>query len=230
MYTESYKNKYLKYKYKYLKLKNQIGLGNGPFHTLVLGGGTSTLYGDGFFEVGGHSTSNYGANEDWKDSTFWYKLYHHLLTQNIKFKSIIIDEGSGSWFKDVSSDIIDFIAFLFKEIIYDEGIIMIEGEVDKRHNEKFIEQLYIILKSIGFKDIGVLRFGSPIDGNNKLILSLNNGNVLKDKHNIFEPTISIGRFDRTRGYVVNIDPSYTHVREPDQIEFIKNRIDMTYSP
>ena len=38
MYTESYKNKYLKYKYKYLKLKNQIGLGNGPFHTLVLEG------------------------------------------------------------------------------------------------------------------------------------------------------------------------------------------------
>lgn len=228
---ENYKNKYLKYKNKYLTLKTQIGAsGGGPFHTLVIGGGDSIRYGDGFFEVGNHPVANFGENKNWNDENFWLELFDFLNIYNLKFKSIIIDNGSASWLNSIPENVIEFIAFLFSEVIDKEGIILIharkytDNRVDHtKHREPFTEVLYNTLKGLNFKDINMIRFGNSIDDDVNLILSLQNGAILRDRTNVYAPTINIGRWN-SNGYIENIDPTFKSVNEKDQIEFIKNRI------
>jgi len=98
------------------------------------------LYGDDFFEVGSHKSSNYGGGMDWHAENFWDGLSNYLIENNISFDGIMFDPGSFSW---INPNIYDKIISIFEKHLNINGIILLEwysargGEIAKRANNFF---------------------------------------------------------------------------------------------
>jgi len=207
-----YYEKYLKYKNKYVELKR--GGGKPPFEILVIGGGKSDLYSNGFYEVGNHPTSNFGNGKDWNNARFWEELDEEL--GELKFKSIIIDKGSGSWLHGID---FDKLCLIIIKHIYEEGVILIEDYEDGI-NEKIKGKLL----ELGFNNIGIVGVGANGVFDCYNILSLGSGEILP-KDNLNRPGLERLIPDPTNkfGYP-KTNPEFVWSPEKNQIEFIRNRL------
>lgn len=118
---------YIKSKTDYHSL-HQLGSGSPPFRFLVIGGGDPNLYGEGFFEVGGHESSNYGAGKNWTTDEFWTGLIDHLLDHKMSFDGIIFDPGSFSWIRgENKEEIFRNILYIFEAFLKPNGVIVVEA-------------------------------------------------------------------------------------------------------
>lgn len=91
---------------------------------LVIGGSDENPYGDGFFEVGGHTHADYGAGMDWKDPSFWYGLWQAIAPR--RFACAFFDRGSESWFHGMSQECMEAFAFVVAQLC---PLILIEGQI-----------------------------------------------------------------------------------------------------
>ena len=210
-----YQQKYNKYKNKYLilkKLLNQEGSGEPPFRVLVIGGGNPELYGQGFFEVGGHHTSNFGAGQDWTNSQFWTDLETHL--RDMKFEIIIIDQGSTSWLRETH----DLLLRTSVKLLVPEGIFLLEGPFVHNNNTEIHDKM----KEHNLNIVGRIGFGKVMDNNILTIYSPTNGRLLEtiDSTDI-NGNITPGDWQSAGFILPNKD--FKYVKEKNQIEFIKNR-------
>ena len=214
-----FEKKYLKYKSKYLSLKkqfNQKGLGNPPFECMVIGGGNPDLYGDGFFEVGNHPNANFGKGRDWNDPKFWTDLDEEL--RDKQFQAIVIDKGSASWLRDVD---LDNMCLIIIKHIFEEGIVLIEGPFVNDVPDDIYSKIRQSIVKIGFNPIGKVGFGMVIDNDIYTIYSQGSGSILS-RENVNSQDEDVGTWD-PRGFII-VNPGFTYVTEPNQIEFIRNRI------
>ena len=234
--TSLFQHKYLKYKNKYLILKNKMiqkGSGNPPFQCLVFGGGSSKLYGNGFYEVGDHATANYGVNQSWHHNpTYWDNLDKTLESLGHNFFAGIIDSGSLSWLNGqlniyaqvdtiTATETINRMCLIMFKYIYDEGIVCIEGIGEP---DIFVHQNLV---DAGFNIIGTIGFGKIIDNNYYTIYSKNKGLMLSmEDVNVDSDTLNPGTI-MPNGYR-NANPKFKYTKETSQIEFIKNRIINVY--
>ena len=113
----------------------QLGSGKPPFRFLVIGG-YPKLYGQGFFEVGPHSSANYGSGQDWNNIAFWIQLYTHFGKTGMKFDGIIFDDKSFPQINTFSIEIIVKILSIFALYLNDNGIIII-----KAYNAKTLKNI-----------------------------------------------------------------------------------------
>ena len=218
-----FKEKYNKYKYKYLslnKLLNQKGQGGPPHKVLVVGGGNPNLYGEGFYEVGNHPTSNFGAGRDWNCPQFWKDLCRQ--TKGMTFDIMIIDKGSLSWF---NKNCIDFILIIIAKRLALEGIFLLEGPHVRNDHETDISVIIrknIENRKISLNNIGRIGCGKVMDNMIYTIYSRQQGKILEsiDRSGI-NGDILPGSWDE-RGFII-INPDFVYVTELNQIEFIKNR-------
>jgi len=221
-----FQQKYNKYKNKYLilkKLLNQKGSGRPPYRVLVIGGGTPELYGQGFFEVGDHPTSNFGVGQDWTHQQFWTDLETNLKTTlgDLKFEIIIIDKGSTSWLPEENFDL--FLRTSMK-FLAPEGIFLLEGPFAYKDNT---DEKHEIIRKYGVNIIGRIGFGKVIDNDIYTIYSPNRGGLLMDRRDINKSDINIG--DITPGTwnpvgFINPNPAFKYImEEKNQIDFIKKR-------
>ena len=92
---------------------------------LVIGGGGSYKPRNKYFEVGNHPTSDYGSGLDWRKPSFWQSLLEQLLTLKLKFRCIIMDEGSSS---HLPTDIffLNIFILLCDTVLLDNGVIIME--------------------------------------------------------------------------------------------------------
>ena len=217
-----FQQKYNKYKNKYLilkKLLNQKGSGEPPYSVLVIGGGTPGLYGKGFFEVGDHTTSNFGAGQDWTQQQFWTDLKTTL--RDLKFEIIIIDKGSTS---SLQKEIFDLFLRTIMQFLVPEGIFLLEGPFV--HNDNTVE-LHDTMKKHRLNIIGRIGFEKVIDNNIYTIYSPNRGGLLIDRKDINISDINIG--DITPGTwnlvgYINTNRDFKYVKEEKNlIDFIKKR-------
>jgi hypothetical protein len=217
-----FQQKYNKYKNKYLilkKLLNQKGSGIPPYKVLVIGGGDPGLYGQGFFEVGGHPTSNFGAGQDWTHPQFWTDLETKL--GDLKFEIIILDKGSTSW---LQKEMFDLFLRTSMKFLVPEGIFLLEGPF--AHNDNTVE-IHDTIKEHRLNIIGRIGFGKVMDNNIYTIYSPNRGGLLIDRKDINISDINIGDITpgtwNLMGYI-NINRDFKYVtEEQNQIEFIKKR-------
>src|SRR5579872_5047003 len=96
---------------------------------ILIGGGRPELYGQYFFEVGDHPTSNYGHSpgQDWTTLVFWQGLHALITGKKYKFKVIMFDSGSESWLANCPDDVIDcMVDDVFSNCLDKDGIIMME--------------------------------------------------------------------------------------------------------
>jgi len=209
------KFKYLKYKQKYLNLKNKIGGGNPPFKFLVIGGGNPEIYGDNFFEIGNHITSNYGAGKNWETLEFWKGAIDYIMTEKHNFDAIIFDNGSESW---INNDIIEPILNLFEIVLKENGIIIVQG-YDPRN-------------------MRLMKFNDKILGSDEFKVAEKSDFKFKDEdfvYRIFQRNRGLLTINTTNLYdyntqIVELNPENSSlifhkevVREKDQVEFLRNR-------
>ena len=228
--TGIFQHKYLKYKNKYQILKNEIiqkGSGKPPFECLVFGGGNPALYGNGFYEVGNHPTSNYGANQMWHNNpTFWDNLDTELELLGIKFFAAIIDNGTFSWLNGHlerldATETINRMCLIMSKYVYDDGIVCMEGIGEPG---MFV---YQNLEDSGFNVIGTIGLGKIIDDDYYTIYSKHKGDLLsKEDINVDSDTMHPGEF-MPNGYR-DKNPKFKYTKEATQIEFIRNRIINVY--
>ena len=218
-----FEEKYNKYKYKYFSLKeliNQKGQGMPPFKVLIFGGGNPELYGQGFYEVGFHPTSNFGAGKDWHDPRFWSDLDNEL--KNMTFDVIMIDDGSGSWLSEKC--MIPIITLIITRLVKG-GIFILEGP-HVRDNDDNIHDITIMIrkeiKNIGFNTVGRIGCGGVYDNRIYTLYSLDQGEILQkiDKSGINEDILP-GPWN-PQGFI-DRNPNFKYVKELNQREFVKNR-------
>jgi hypothetical protein len=184
---------------------------------MVIGGGTPELYGIGFFEVGGHPTSNFGKDRDWKDPKFWTVLDDKLGDK--KFKAIIIDKGSVSHLQNINLN--SFCLTIIKHIS-DEGVVLIEGPSTRpAAPDDIYSQIRQGLFDIGLIPIGKIGFRKVIDDDIYTLYSPGTAEILH-KTNINPPEMIVGTWD-PRGFI-QPNPDFKYVSEPNQIEFIRDRL------
>jgi len=94
---------------------------------LIIGGGDNAVYKprNKYFEVGYHPTSDYGSGLDWNNPSFWESLIDLLLTLRLKFRCIIMDEGSSC---HLPNDIFFYNIFILlcQTFLVDDGVIIME--------------------------------------------------------------------------------------------------------
>ena len=215
-----FQQKYNKYKNKYLilkKLLNQKGSGTPPYRVLVIGGGDPGLYREGFFEVGDHPTSNFGAGQDWTRQQFWTDLETTL--GDLKFEIIIIDKGSLSW---LPKEIFNLFLRTSMKFLDPEGIFLLEGPFAR---SDVTVEIHDKMKENGFKIIGRIGFGKVIDNDIYTIYSPNRGGIFMDSSDINKSDINIGDITpgtwNTAGYI-NTNSEFKYImEEKNQIDFIK---------
>ena len=127
---------------------------------LVFGGGNPAIYPpELFFTVGDHESSNYGYDNgkslSWYTAEFWQGLLDKCTYEKLKFKAVIFDRGSESWFitnrkvknqmqqnisdyetihknqvldikKQALDTIINLITFIISSFLIEDGVILIE--------------------------------------------------------------------------------------------------------
>ena len=130
---------------------------------LVFGGGNPAIYPpELFYTIGGHESSNYGRGLNWYTAEFWDGLLKKCLDDELKFKAVIFDRGSESWFitnrkvknqmqqnipnytninknqalemeKQALDIIINLIGYILSAFLIEEGVILIEMVYNIRH-------------------------------------------------------------------------------------------------
>jgi hypothetical protein len=215
-----FEEKYNKYKYKYFSLKeliNQKGQGTPPFKVLIFGGGHPDLYGQGFYEVGFHPTSNFGAGKDWHDPRFWSDLDNEL--KNMTFDVIMIDDGSGSWLSEKC--MIPIITLIITRLVKG-GIFILEGPHARDNGDDITNMIRKEIKRCDFNIVGRIGCGEVYDNKIYTLYSLDQGEILQkiDKSGINEDILP-GSLDPQNFIIKN--PNFKYVKELNQVEFIKKR-------
>lgn len=91
---------------------------------LVIGGSDENPYGDGFFEVGGHSRAHYGSGMNWMEPSFWYGLWQTMGDR--RFVCGMFDRGSESWFHGMTQECMEAFVFTMVQLC---PFILIEGQI-----------------------------------------------------------------------------------------------------
>jgi len=133
-------NTYITNKLKYNSLYCSIGGGNPPFRFLVIGGSDRYSYGDGFYEVGSHRSSNYGIGLDWKTHDFWDNLIQELVANKYYFDVCFFDANFFLQFTNPAmfEKILDIFSMFLKE----NGCIILNAYNITNPNENNIERQF----------------------------------------------------------------------------------------
>ena len=181
---------------------------------LIIGGGNPLLYGSDYYEVGGHPTSDFGKDKDWREKIFWDELETSMGDK--KFKAIYFDEGSESWLQDIKEPILIQICNLFRKILEKEGVIIIASWT------KLKNILYkILLEDNCF--LSSFRIGKGMSEKYNIFSFLPlHQTLLKDKTHIYEGNDDILGVDM--GGWTKWDPKMSEVVEQNIVDFIRKRI------
>ena len=120
---------------------------------LVLGGGIPELYDDNFYTVGDHPSSDFGSGKDWNNIDFWSELHEELVKINIKFKAVIFDAGSESWFEKISknAEFYNILYLILTECTNEDGLMILSTKFADRSISQvaeMIDQDYPLIKKI----------------------------------------------------------------------------------
>ena len=102
-------------KLNYNSLFCNCGGGNPPFRFLVIGGSNLYSYGDGFYEVGTHNSSNYDKSLNWNTRSFWEGISNELIGKNFDVCFFDVNSFSQITNADVLGSILDIFTMFLKE-------------------------------------------------------------------------------------------------------------------